>query len=40
MRTLEDGQGVIIAEGNAKRRAETPICFITIKFGICAEINP
>ena len=40
MRTLEDGQGVIIAEGNAKRRAETLIFFITITFVISAEINP
>ena len=40
MRALEGGQDVIIAEGNSKRRAETPTFFITIEFVICAEIIP
>ena len=40
MRTLCDGQGVIVSEGNAKRRAEALILLITIKFAIWAEINP
>ena len=34
MRTPQDGEGVIKVQGNEKRQAGPPICFVTIPFGI------